>query len=108
MDSREESKVSQKSPYLIQLTQSETRELHRRANKYTLPYFQVRRAQMILLAAQGLSNDQIAQYLHVGRDIVSKWRKRFFQQRLAALEDRNRSGRPRAFPPQRSSFRLRP
>ncbi len=87
------------SPYQIRLTQSERRELQRRARKYTLPYFQVQRAQMILLAAQGLSNHQIAQHLHVGRDIVSKWRKRFFQQRLAALEDLNRSGRPRAFPP---------
>ena len=99
MDTREESKVPQQSPYQIRLTRSEAKELRRRANKYTLPYFQVRRAQIILLAAQGLSNHQIAQYLHVGRDIVSKWRKRFFQQRLAALEDRNRSGRPRAFPP---------
>ena len=87
------------SPYQIRLTQSEANELQRRANKYTLPYFQVQRAQMILLAAQGLSNHQIAQHLHVGRDVVSKWRKRFFQKRLAALEDLNRSGRPRAFPP---------
>ena len=99
MDSREESEVPRKSPYQIRLTQSEARELRNRANKYTLPYFQVRRAQMILLASQGLSNHQIAQHLHVSRDIVSKWRKRFFQQRLAALEDLNRSGRPRAFPP---------
>ena len=99
MDSREESKVPRQSPYEIRLTQSEANELERRANKYTLPYFQVQRAQMILLAAQGLSNHQIAQHLHVGRDVVSKWRKRFFQKRLAALEDLNRSGRPRAFPP---------
>ena len=91
--------MPRKSPYSIRLTQSEARELQKRANKYTLPYFQVQRAQMILLAAQGLSNHQIAQHLRVGRDVVSKWRKRFFQQRLAALEDLNRSGRPRAFPP---------
>ena len=99
MDSREESTVPRNSPYEIRLTQSEANELQRRAHKYTLPYFQVQRAQMILLAAQGLSNHQIAQHLHVGRDVVSKWRKRFFQKRLAALEDLNRSGRPRAFPP---------
>ena len=99
MDSREESKVPRRSPYQIRLTPSEASELRKRAQKYTLPYFQVRRAQMILLADQGLSNHQIAQHLHVGRDIVSKWRKRFFQKRLAALEDLNRSGRPRAFPP---------
>jgi transposase len=42
---------------------------------------------MILLAAQGLQNDQIAANLSVPRQIVSKWRKRFFEERLAGLED---------------------
>jgi Homeodomain-like domain len=28
-----------------------------------------------------------------------KWRKRFFQEGLAGLADRDRPGRPRAFPP---------
>jgi hypothetical protein len=40
------------------LTKQEREELERRANKYTLPYFMVARAKMILLAQQGLSNDQ--------------------------------------------------
>jgi hypothetical protein len=31
--------------------------------------------------------------------VVSQWRKRFFEQRLAGLEERQRPGRPRAFPP---------
>jgi hypothetical protein len=31
--------------------------------------------------------------------VVSLWRKRFFYQRLAGLDERSRSGRPRAFPP---------
>jgi hypothetical protein len=30
---------------------------------------------------------------------VSLWRKRFFEQRVAGLEDHARPGRPRAFPP---------
>ena len=33
------------------------------------------------------------------REIVSKWRKRFFEQRLEGLEERDRSGRSRLFPP---------
>src|SRR5262249_20650290 len=48
------------SPFLIHLSSAEEAELHRRAGKYTLPFFQVQRAKMILLAAQGLSNDEIA------------------------------------------------
>lgn len=77
----------------------EERELSRRAAGYTLPYYVVQRAQMILHAAEGWANDEIAEYLHVRREIVSKWRKRFFEQRLPGLEERLRPGRPRAFPP---------
>jgi transposase len=54
---------------------------------------------MILLAANGSSNDEIATRLDVGRDVVSQWRKRFFDKRLPGLEEGSRSGRPRAFPP---------
>ncbi len=62
--------------------------------KYTLPYYQVVRAKMILLAADGLGNDEIASCLHTRREIVSLWRKRFFERRLAGLEDQARPGRP--------------
>ncbi len=87
------------SPYPIILSSSEARELARRVAKYTLPYFQVVRAKMILLAAEGLSNDQIAACLDTRREVVSLWRKRFFEERLAGLDDQPRPGRPRAFPP---------
>jgi transposase len=54
---------------------------------------------MILLAAEGWSNDAIGAALAVGRDVVSLWRKRFFHERLGGLEERPRPGRPRIFPP---------
>ena len=87
------------SPYVISLSREERHVLEHRARQYTLPYFQVVRALMILLAAEGHSNDEIAAAVSVGRDVVSLWRKRFFYQRVAGLEERPRSGRPRAFPP---------
>jgi hypothetical protein len=93
--------MPRRSPYRIVLSRAEARELTRRAMKYTLPYYQVVRAKMILLAADGLGNDAIASCLHTRREIVSLWRKRFFEQRLAGLEDQARPGRPRAFPPRR-------
>jgi hypothetical protein len=40
------------SPFVIRLSAQEVRELRRRAAKYTLPYFEVQRAKMILMAAQ--------------------------------------------------------
>lgn len=91
--------MPRKSPYRIELTPAEARELSHRAAKYTLPYYQVVRAKMILLAAEGLDNDAIAKRLDTRREIVSRWRKRFFEQRLAGLAEQSRPGRPRAFPP---------
>jgi hypothetical protein len=91
--------VPRTSPFRILLSGDEMAELIRRANKYTLPYFQVIRAKMILLAHRGLSNDEIADRLATRREIVSMWRKRFFEQRLRGLDDRARPGRPRVFPP---------
>ena len=43
---------------------------------------------MILLAAEGWSNDAIGAALSVGCEVVSLWRKRFFHERLAGLEER--------------------
>jgi hypothetical protein len=87
------------SPFAITLSSQEKQELSARSTKYTLPYFQVVRARMILLAAEGVSNDQIAQRLDTRREVVSLWRKRFFTERLPGLEEKPRPGRPRSFPP---------
>jgi Winged helix-turn helix len=92
-------RMSRHSPFTIHLSRKEREILESRARKYTLPYFEVLRAKIILLAAQGSANDEIAAALSVGRDVVSLWRKRFFQQRLPGLEERPRPGRPRVFPP---------
>lgn len=90
------------SPYLIELSVEERAALRSLARSYTLPYWQVSRAQMVLLAAEGLRNDEIAARLNCRREVVSQWRKRFYEQRLAGLEDRPRRGRPPTFPPSRT------
>jgi hypothetical protein len=87
------------SPFPITLSSREEVELRRRAAKYTLPYFQVQRAKMILYAAEGMRNDEIATCLDTRREVVSLWRKRFFADRLAGLEQHARPGRPRSFSP---------
>ena len=89
------------SPFSIELSVAERTALESRARQYTSPYRKVIRAKIILLAAEGLSNDVIAARLDTPRQIVSKWRKRFFYNRLAGLEEQPRGGRPALFPPQR-------
>ena len=92
--------MPRESPYVITLSRQERETLESRARKYKLPYFEVVRAKMVLLAAEGWGNDQIAAALSVGRDVVSLWRKRFFHERLRGLEERPRPGRPPVFPPE--------
>jgi hypothetical protein len=96
---QEGSSMPRKSPFRIDLSADEATELNRRAAKYTLPYYEVIRAKMILMAAAGIDNDEIAARLDTRREVVSQWRKRFFKERLAGLEERARPGRPRVFPP---------
>jgi DNA-directed RNA polymerase specialized sigma24 family protein len=93
--------VPRNSPYRIELSQEERARLEAMARKYTSPYRDVIRARIVLYAAQGWPNDEIATRLDTPRQIVSKWRKRFFEERLAGLEERPRRGRPARFPPRR-------
>ena len=88
------------SPYRIELTRAEREELEARARRYTSPYRDVVRAKLVLLAAQGVSNDVIAARLDLPRQVVSKWRKRFWRHRLLGLEELPRGGRPARFSPQ--------
>lgn len=92
--------MPRKSPYVIRLTTDEDRRLREIARKYTSSYRDVVRAKVILYAAEGLDNNEIAARLDTPRQIVSKWRKRFFQKRLAGLEEEPRRGRPAGFSPQ--------
>ena len=55
--------MPRQSPYRIVLSATEKRTLTARAAKYTRPYFEVLRATMILLAAEGWSNEAIARSL---------------------------------------------
>ena len=91
--------MPRQSPFAIALTQEEELLLHETAKKYTSPYCDVVRAKIVLLAAAGLENTQIAERLDLPRQIVSKWRKRFCQGRLGGLESRPRTGRPNLFSP---------
>lgn len=91
--------MPRQSPYSVILTREEKDVLETRARKYTSPYFEVVRSRVILLASQGLENKQIGEQLSTPRQIVSRWRKRFFYERLGGLDERPGRGRPRVFSP---------
>jgi transposase len=73
--------------------------LKQTARRYTSPYRDVIRAKIVLYAAQGLANDEIGARLDTPRQVVSKWRQRFFESGLAGLEEMPRQGRPAVFSP---------
>lgn len=91
--------MPRKSPFQINLTTKEQSILENMAKKYTSPYRDVIRAKIVLYAANGLDNDKIAMRLDTPRQIVSKWRKRFAQDRFTGLEEQPRCGRPARFSP---------
>jgi hypothetical protein len=91
--------MPRKSPFAIVLSQAERTQLERIANRYTSPYYIVVRAKIALMAANDVDNKAIGERLSLPRQIVSKWRKRFFDDRLEGLEDRPRPGRPSTFSP---------
>lgn len=82
---KEVSILPRKSPYFITLTAHEKNSLESVARKYTSPYRDVIRAKIILMASQGYNNDEIAFRLNIPRQIVSKWHKRFYYERLIGL-----------------------
>ena len=91
--------MPRKSPYAITLHPGEQARLEKVARQYTAPYCLVVRAKIALLAAHGLDNNVIAERLDLPRQIVSKWRKRYFERGFDGLHDDPRSGRPRTFSP---------
>jgi len=91
--------MPRQSPFIVTLTDEDKTTLEGMARKYTSPYRDVIRAKIVLYVAQGLENDEIAHRLDTPRQIVSKWRKRFFEQGIAGLEELLRQGRPSVFSP---------
>lgn len=91
--------MPRQSPFHIALGAEDKAMLEAAARRYTAPYRVVIRAKIVLYAARGLRNDEIAQRLDTPRQVVSKWRKRFFEQGMAGLEELPRQGRPGVFSP---------
>jgi len=76
-------------------TEEERGHLERYARGRSTPMRLVTRARIVLRAAAGERNDEIARALNTTRRAVGRWRRRFTQQRLAGIEkDAPGRGRP--------------
>jgi transposase len=78
----------------LAITDEERAELARRVRAHTSPQRAAKRARIVLLAAEGVPNRQIAPMVGMNEHTVAQWRRRFAAERLAGLEDRKRPGRP--------------
>jgi transposase len=83
----------------IELGEDERVTLERVARAEKLPFQEVQRARIVLYAAEGLHDTEIAARLDTSPGLVGRWRRRFAEQRLEGLRDKPRSGRPRRFSP---------
>ncbi|MCM0609313.1 MAG: IS630 family transposase [Ideonella sp. WA131b] len=79
----------------IELTDEQEVELTRLARSKRTSVRLAQRAQIVLLAAQGLQNKDIAEQLGVGRVQVARWRERYLQSGLPGIEQ----DLPRGAPP---------
>jgi hypothetical protein len=88
-----------RSPRSVELSAGARARLERWTRSPSRAAGLVRRARIVLLAADGLPVRQIATRVGVDRNVVRTWLDRFRAQGVAGLADRPRPGRPRAFPP---------
>jgi transcriptional regulator with XRE-family HTH domain len=79
----------------IVLTDSERDELGQRVRRRKIGRADAMRAEIVLLAADGLNNCAIAEELGISRLTVGTWRRRFAGKRLDGLDDEPRPGTPR-------------
>jgi transposase len=72
---------------MVELTPGERQELETLVRRHTTPQQLALRARMVLLAADGLNNAQIARQLDVDVDTVRLWRNRWLGLQAASPED---------------------
>ena len=91
----------------LSLTPQMQHQLRSMVRSRSSPQGLVRRARIVLMAAEGMSNSAIADSLGISRPTVGLWRKRFPDQGLMGLYEELRSGAPRSIGDERIALLLR-
>src|SRR5580692_8312803 len=79
----------------VVLTADERASLERHVRRRKSAHALAQRCRIVLLSAEGLTNQAIAGRVGVGRETGGIWRQRFAAKRLEGLYDEPRVGRPR-------------
>jgi putative transposase len=78
------------------LSDEEREQLKSFASSRSLPHGLVRRARIVLMSAEGISNTAIAARLGLSGNTVGKWRSRYLAEGIQGLYGEVRPGRPRS------------
>ena len=81
---------------LLTVSDEDREVLARWSRRPTAPHSIAQRARIVLLAADGLSNNEVADKVGCNQATVVKWRKRFIERGLDGLPDDPRPGAPRS------------
>ena len=84
----------------VVLSPAEQTELERRVRARTSSQQAALRARIILSAAEGHQNQEIARALGIARGTVRQWRRRFADKRLEGLQDQPHCPPPRLYGPE--------
>lgn len=79
----------------VELSEEVRTDLESIVNSRSLPHALVRRAKIILMAADGMNNTTIAEKLGLSNPTVGIWRKRFLDQGITGLYEEPKPGTPR-------------
>ncbi len=85
----------------VDLTDGQREQLQALTASRAFSHGLVRRARIVLLAAEGVTNMAIAKTLHLSNPTVGKWRRRFLDQGIEGLYEELRPGRPRSISDER-------
>jgi transposase len=80
--------------YQVNLSAQERRELEQRLRRGTHSVRQLTRARILLKADEGLLDEEIAAEVETSVPTIERTRRRFVQERLGALRERPRPGKP--------------
>jgi len=79
----------------LELTEQTRQQVESIANSRSLPHGLVRRAEIVLLAAEGWPNKTIGEAVGLSQVTIGKWRRRFVEHGISGLHDELRPGAPR-------------